>query len=57
MIRMDMALEAFLTGDIKLLEEFLIRDRRTTSYSQVKNVLEELMNLPENQEMKKHYMK
>lgn len=57
MIRMDMALEAFLTGDVKLLEEFLIRDRRTTSYSQVKNVLEELMNLPENQEMKKHYMK
>ncbi|SHE41517.1 alpha-galactosidase [Marinitoga hydrogenitolerans DSM 16785] len=55
MIRMEMALEAFLSGDIKILEEFLIRDRRTTSYDQVKSVLKEIMELPENAEMKKHY--
>ncbi|GAB6188831.1 alpha-glucosidase AglA [Marinitoga arctica] len=55
MIRMEMALEAFLSGDINLLEEFLIRDRRTNSYKQVKNVLKEIMELPENEEMKKHY--
>ncbi|KLO22009.1 alpha-glucosidase [Marinitoga sp. 1197] len=55
MIRMEMALEAFLTGDIKLLEEFLIRDRRTHSYEQVKDVLKEIICLPENKKMKEHY--
>lgn len=56
MIRMEMALEAFLSGDIKLLEEFLLRDRRTTSYEQVKKVLKEIMDLSENKNMKKHYL-
>jgi len=56
-IRMEMALEAFITGDRKVLEEFLIRDPRTRSYEQVKAVIDEILNLPFNEEMKKHYSK
>ncbi len=54
-MRMEMAVEAFLTGDKKVLEEFLIRDPRTKSYEQVKAVLDEIMNLPFNKRMKEHY--
>ncbi len=54
-IRMEMALEAFTTGDRKVLEEVLIRDQRTSSYKQVKEVWDEILSLPFNEEMKKHY--
>ena len=52
---MEWALEAFLTGDRKVLEEFLIRDPRTESYEQVVRVIDEVLNLPENEEMRRHY--
>lgn len=55
--RMEMALEAYLTGDRKVLEEFLIRDPRTKSYDQVVKVLDEILALPENKEMRDHYSK
>ena len=55
MVRMEMALEAFLTGDRHVLEEMLERDPRTRSSEQVKKVLDEIMSLPFNEEMKKHY--
>mgnify|MGYP000164963190 CR=1 FL=1 len=55
MARMEWALEAFTTGDRRILEEILLRDPRTRSHEQVKKVLEEIMNLPENIEMRKHY--
>jgi len=55
MLRMEWALEAFLTGDKKILEEILIRDPRTKSFEQVKSVLKEILALPFNQEMRKHY--
>lgn len=55
MVRMEMALEAFLTGDRHVLEEMLERDPRTRSSEQVKKVLDGIMSLPFNKEMKKHY--
>ncbi|MBO8160782.1 MAG: alpha-glucosidase/alpha-galactosidase [Thermosipho sp. (in: Bacteria)] len=54
-MRMEMALEAFLKGDFKLLKEFLLRDPRTKSEEQVEGVLNDILNLPENREMKRHY--
>jgi alpha-galactosidase/6-phospho-beta-glucosidase family protein len=54
-MRMEFALEAFITGDRKVLEEVLIRDPRTRSYEQVKEVIDEILNLPFNKEMKEHY--
>ncbi|MDI3472402.1 MAG: hypothetical protein PWQ20_1127 [Thermotogaceae bacterium] len=56
-MRMEMALEAFVTGDRKVLEEILIRDPRTKSYEQVKAVIDEILDLPFNKEMKEHYSK
>ncbi|MDI3472843.1 MAG: hypothetical protein PWQ20_552 [Thermotogaceae bacterium] len=55
MVRMEMALEAFLTGDRKVLEEVLVRDPRTKSFEQVQAVIDEILDLPFNEEMKKHY--
>ena len=57
MMRMEMALEAFLTGDLRVLRELLYRDPRTTSDEQVEAVLEEILNLPENAAMRAHYTK
>ena len=54
-MRMEWALEAFLTRDRRVLEEFLIRDPRTRSYEQVVKVIDEILALPENEEMRKHY--
>lgn len=54
-LRMEWALEAFTTGDRKVLEEVLIRDPRTKSFEQVKEVWNEILNLPFNEEMKEHY--
>ena len=54
-VRMEMALEAFTTGDIKVLEEVLIRDPRTRSYEQVRAVLNDIFALPFNEDMRKHY--
>jgi len=54
-IRMEMALEAFITGDRKVLEEILIRDPRTKSEKQVKAVIDGIFSLPFNEEMRNHY--
>ncbi len=54
-MRMEMALEAFITGDRSVLEEVLFRDPRTKSEEQVKAVWDEILDLPFNEEMKKHY--
>ncbi|SHH52467.1 alpha-glucosidase AglA [Thermosipho atlanticus] len=55
-VRMEIAVEAFLTGDFNLLKEFLFRDPRTKNEEQVEGVLNEILNLPENTEMRKHYL-
>jgi alpha-galactosidase/6-phospho-beta-glucosidase family protein len=54
-MRMKMALEAYITGDLMILEEFLVRDPRTKSHKQIKDVLDEIMNLSFNQEIKDHF--
>lgn len=56
-MRMEMAVEAFLTGDIDIIKELLYRDPRTQNDGQVEKVLEEILSLPENEEMRKHYLK
>ena len=43
-LRMEWALEAFIKKDKSLIVEFLIRDRRTTSYEQAKAVVEEIFD-------------
>jgi alpha-galactosidase len=57
MMRMEWALHAIMNGDKAALIEFLMRDPRTRSLEQAKAVIEEILNLPENQQMKMHYEK
>ncbi|MCS7240477.1 MAG: alpha-glucosidase AglA [Candidatus Bipolaricaulota bacterium] len=57
MMRMEMALEAFLTGDVRIFKELLYRDPRTKSDEQVESVIEEILSLPENAEMRRHFLK
>jgi alpha-galactosidase/6-phospho-beta-glucosidase family protein len=52
---MEWALEAFVSGDKRILQEILIRDPRTKSFKQAEAVIEEILELPFNKEMKKHY--
>ena len=54
-LAMEWELEAFITGDIKVVEEIIVRDPRTKSFDQVRAVLNETMALPFNEEMRKHY--
>jgi alpha-galactosidase len=53
--RLEMAMEAFLSGDRSILLEILYRDPRTKSDTQAEEVLEEILGLPFNEEMKRHY--
>ncbi len=55
MMRMEWAIEAFITGNRNILEEVLIRDIRTRSVKQAKEVIDEILALPFNKEMKAHY--
>ena len=54
-LRMRWALEAYTTGDKRVLEEILVRDPRTKSFEQVKAVLEEIMSLPINEEIARYF--
>jgi alpha-galactosidase/6-phospho-beta-glucosidase family protein len=54
-LQMKSALEAFSSKDKKVLEEILIRDARTSSYEQVKAVLDEIMSLPFNREIAEYF--
>jgi alpha-galactosidase len=55
MLRMKWALEAFISGDRMILQEILIRDPRTKSFEQAEAVIDEILALPFNKEMKKDY--
>jgi len=52
---MEWNLEAFFSKDKRVLEDILIRDPRTRSYEQVVAVIDEILNLPFNEELKRHY--
>jgi len=54
-MRMEMALEAFIKKDIEILKEFLVRDPRTKSFKQVEEVLSDIMNHPINSELKEYF--
>ncbi|MBO3839965.1 MAG: alpha-glucosidase/alpha-galactosidase [Thermoproteota archaeon] len=55
MMRMEWALEAFLEGGRDILFEWIIVDSRTKSTEQVNQVIDALLSIPANQEMKKHF--
>jgi len=55
MMRMEWALEAFLEGGRDLLFDWLIMDTRTKSTKQVEEVINDLLSIPENEEMAKHF--
>jgi alpha-galactosidase len=55
MMRMEWALEAFLEGGRDTLFEWLITDPRTKSIEQVNQVIDDLLSMPENLEMAKHF--
>jgi alpha-galactosidase len=55
MLRMEWALEAFLEGEKNLLLEWLLIDPRTKSQEQAEKTVKEILALPFNKEMAKHY--
>jgi len=55
MLRMEWALEAFVSRDKEMLVENLIRDPRTKSESQARETIDDLLNIPLNADMKAHY--
>jgi alpha-galactosidase len=55
MLRMEWALEAYLTGNRDLLIEWLLNDPRTKSYRQAEQTVKEILTLPFNKEMAEHY--
>ncbi len=55
LVRLEMALNAFLSGDKSILLEILYRDLRTRSDNQARDVLDEILALPFNEEMRNHY--
>jgi len=55
MLRMEWALEAYLEGSRELLNEWLLNDPRTRSFTQAEDAIEEILTLPFNKEMAEHY--
>jgi alpha-galactosidase len=55
LVRLEMAMEAFHSGDKSILIEILNRDPRTRSNEQAKSVLDEILSLPFNEGMRNHY--
>ncbi len=55
MLRMEWALEAFLEGGKDLLFEWLLNDPRTRSLEQAEALIKDILTLPFNKEMAKHY--
>jgi len=53
--RMELAVRAFMERKLDYIKEILYRDPRTKSDEQVENVLNEILSLPGNEEMRKHY--
>ncbi len=51
----ERALEAYLAGSRELLVEALMHDPRTRSNEQAREVIDDLLNLPFNEDLKRHY--
>lgn len=54
-LRMESGLDAFLSGERKLLLEIMMRDERTRSEKQAREVLDEILALPQNKGVAEHY--
>jgi alpha-galactosidase len=54
-LRANWGLEAFASGSREMLVEILIRDPRTNSEKQARDVIEAILSMPENQDMARHY--
>ena len=54
-MRMELGLEAFLSGDKEALLNMILLNRRTQSYEQAKKVMEASLALPFNEDLKKHF--
>jgi alpha-galactosidase len=54
-MRLEWALQAFLEGGRETLEEWLLIDPRTESNWEVKAVIEDLLAMPENTQMARHF--
>jgi len=55
MLRMEWSLEAFLTGDKRILLHMLLEDHRTRSLEQAEGLIEDFLSLPFNRDMAEHY--
>jgi alpha-galactosidase len=55
MMRAEMAIEAFLEGGRQPLIDWLMLDPRTRSERQAEAVWEEILRMPGNEEMARHY--
>lgn len=55
LLRAEMAIAAFLEGGRQFLIDWLMLDPRTRSEEQAEKVWEEILSLPGNEEMKRHY--
>ena len=55
LVRLEFAMEAFFEGGRSVLLELLFRDPRTKSDEQANRVLDEILNLPFNRDVKRHY--
>jgi len=55
LVRLEWALEAFLEGGRNLLFDWLIVDPRTRTNEQVEKTIDDLLSIPENEEMRKHF--
>ena len=55
MLRMEWSLEAFLTGDRKVLLHILLEDHRTRSLEQAEAVMEDTLSLPINRDLSEYF--
>jgi len=55
MLRAEMAIEGFLEGGFQVLIDWLMLDPRTKSEKQAEQAWQEILSMPGNEEMKKHY--
>jgi len=55
--KMERSLDAYVTGDKQDLVEVLLEDPRTNSPEQAKDAIDEVLSLPFNENMRKHFEK
>jgi len=54
-LRMEFGLEAFLSRDKEALLNMILMNRRTRSYEQAEGVMEALLALPFNEDLREHF--